>query len=855
MTTNNHYPVATGAAANAATINTPLGQLDERIGSMSPMAMPTAPTSAINAIQMEGGRLQNALYETTAPLLYNPDTHILSCAGQMRIWYGATGGAHFSIAGPISIDFSSLSTSTAVAYVTGMTWGTTQALTNSDIVVANAAALSTTLIDRTKLVLAIYCGTYSRNYVVSPFFDQELQRRAITGELLVNHNNIVWDPFNVASDPAVDFGARRRWWRSVALSVVDDATNPFGAQSLEFAYGAPGGPPLSPDVAGKLIYCDEIGAQEGDQVDLNLMASAASGNFQIAVYTYDATGAFTHDYYGTSTAFSGSSQTLNYTLTIPADTKFFGFTLRRASGTATGLIQAMWGRRLDGIVAQATPGISIVDAYAATERVAPADFVNRHALRDWHGKIADIEQGTSTTAVACVFGDSWVQELGITYYLRRWAQAKWGDAGVGWINFSLLPATYDVGVTYSTTGTWTTVDETSGQLYAIDLSHLSTTDAAATLTFAGVASTIVLHWYGVTSAGTFEYRVDGGSYTAVNTSTSTGYQTTTIGSLSDASHTIDIRIASAGNGVRLLGAELQRAAPGVRIHKMGNGGSETADWVAADSTNWDTAITAFAPNLCVILLGTNDQASDTAPDTYGANLETMIDRIRAAMPNCDVLLWSSSDNPRTTYHYRMSDYAAAMRTVAINRGVAFFDGYRCLGDYATADDRGLYRDIIHPNTTGYRVLANAVIDRLMPDANAPALPHGLTYTTGTWTPSLAFGGATTGIAYTARTGRYIRIGNLVWIMVSMLLSSKGSATGSATLTGLPFTVKSGGTAVFPVRWQSLASGAVDMAAYCNPGATTLALLAATAAATSLSSASDTLFGNTTALEFAGMYEV
>ncbi len=49
-----------------------------------------------------------------------------------------------------------------------------------------------------------------------------------------------------------------------------------------------------------------------------------------------------------------------------------------------------------------------------------------------------------------------------------------------------------------------------------------------------------------------------------------------------------------------------------------------------------------------------------------------------------------------------------------------------------------------------------------------------------------FGGLTTGITYTTQLGNYTKIGRTVFIQAYVLLSSKGSATGSATVTGLPF---------------------------------------------------------------------
>ena len=61
------------------------------------------------------------------------------------------------------------------------------------------------------------------------------------------------------------------------------------------------------------------------------------------------------------------------------------------------------------------------------------------------------------------------------------------------------------------------------------------------------------------------------------------------------------------------------------------------------------------------------------------------------------------------------------------------------------------------------------------------------YEEGTWTPAVTFGGAAVGVAYTANTnGRYVKVGGVVYVSGCLFLSNKGSSTGSAAITGLPF---------------------------------------------------------------------
>jgi len=93
----------------------------------------------------------------------------------------------------------------------------------------------------------------------------------------------------------------------------------------------------------------------------------------------------------------------------------------------------------------------------------------------------------------------------------------------------------------------------------------------------------------------------------------------------------------------------------------------------------------------------------------------------------------------------------------------------------------------------------------------------LTYTTGaaslnidianyadktSWTPVLQFGGGSTGITYVTQTGKYSRIGNLVFIAMEISLSSKGSSTGTAAITGLPVTSATGINQTFAVNYQA-----------------------------------------------------
>ena len=86
------------------------------------------------------------------------------------------------------------------------------------------------------------------------------------------------------------------------------------------------------------------------------------------------------------------------------------------------------------------------------------------------------------------------------------------------------------------------------------------------------------------------------------------------------------------------------------------------------------------------------------------------------------------------------------------------------------------------------VAAGHGIDFAATNNNGVSTPSELLsdYEEGTWSPVLKFGASSTGIAQASAAGRYTKIGKMVLASFNILLSDKGSQTGLATVTGLPF---------------------------------------------------------------------
>jgi len=125
---------------------------------------------------------------------------------------------------------------------------------------------------------------------------------------------------------------------------------------------------------------------------------------------------------------------------------------------------------------------------------------------------------------------------------------------------------------------------------------------------------------------------------------------------------------------------------------------------------------------------------------------------------------------------------------------------------------------------------------------------------GTWTFGVAFGGGTTGITYGSQTGRYVRNAGKITISGYMALTSKGTANGNATITGLPLVCKNDNGAYASV---SLTPGKISFANqhqhYININATTIAMNEVTEAGT-ITTLTDANFANDSTIMISATYE-
>jgi lysophospholipase L1-like esterase len=344
-----------------------------------------------------------------------------------------------------------------------------------------------------------------------------------------------------------------------------------------------------------------------------------------------------------------------------------------------------------------TEGISASSTYS--------NFNGRDNLDAWDAAIANIVGSGTGQAKILWIGDSWAAIGNHVVDTTKWLHDRYGHAGSGYV---AAGTTTDApaGITRAITGTWT---NSAASPYTIGMGSASASDITATLDITGVATSMVIHYLKKSGGGTFHYRVDAGGWTDIDTSAvSTTLNFETISGLTDGSHLLEIDITGIGtNGVELSGVEIIRTKSGVRVNNVAVGGTR-AEWYAdANVTEWAKALVQVDPDLVIISLGVNDLIANTTPETYKFDLETITSRLETALPGVSILIFTQGDIGTATT-YPMSDFVTQEKSLAVANNFGYVDNYNIIGDYVTANSRGLYTNVNHLDIDGYSILTNSL---------------------------------------------------------------------------------------------------------------------------------------------------
>jgi hypothetical protein len=311
-----------------------------------------------------------------------------------------------------------------------------------------------------------------------------------------------------------------------------------------------------------------------------------------------------------------------------------------------------------------------------------------HHLRGARARMRMIQAGEDDQLKIAIIGDSFLYATTrttgpVTADLIDFL----GDAGPGYIllaplNLGAMPASVgfpnanSTGYTVALTGGW-----------ALDYFHavpsIVTIEASgtATITVTGAATPVlsaaVLHFV-ATADGSAQYRWNGGSWHILDL-TGSGPDTVAIETDMPVSGAWTLEIEWVFGTVNLAGIALESAGNGVRIDKLAQPGTNVAQWVGVDATQFMASLATLEPDAILIMHGTNSQNSH-APDVFAGYMETLISRCKTAVPTAGILVVMPPENMRDDNTYAMADYAAEVRALCQTVGAAFLDLQYYFGD-------------------------------------------------------------------------------------------------------------------------------------------------------------------------------
>ena len=198
----------------------------------------------------------------------------------------------------------------------------------------------------------------------------------------------------------------------------------------------------------------------------------------------------------------------------------------------------------------------------------------------------------------------------------------------------------------------------------------------------------------------------------------------------DAHEEVNIHALS-GHTVRLYAVVFDEPG-GVVVDNAALGGSKARYHLASLDPVYAAQVRRRDPHLVLLSFGGNEGNDfGTSINEYGTSLRQMVSRVRRLTPEADCVLVGPLDKPlerdgEWTHRYRTTAIARVQREVGEEYRCSFFDTIAFMGgrmsmlEWVEAD---LARDdFVHLTQEGYELVAHAILDAIMPRAEADALP-------------------------------------------------------------------------------------------------------------------------------------
>jgi lysophospholipase L1-like esterase len=366
-----------------------------------------------------------------------------------------------------------------------------------------------------------------------------------------------------------------------------------------------------------------------------------------------------------------------------------------------------------------------------------------HALDAFYAALAKTDSGVPGSAVRVAhYGDSLIVSDFMSSTLRRRFQARFGDAGHGFILIAKAWKWYlHYDVSHSSSEGWLTNrivnPRIADELYGYGGVSFRSAEMGVKATFGtskpppgGLpdegfgrrVSRFQVHYLEQPKGGKFDLSIDGKKVSTVDTNAVEKALKTATVNIEDGEHSLEVKV-SGGAEARLFGVALEREVPGVVWDALGVLGGRARMLDVNDDAHWASSLRARDPSLVVMQYGTNESTDTGYPmDQYEASLELVLKQVRQALPQASCLVVGPMDRAGKSGGETMPiilKLEEAQRKVAFKAGCAYWDtflamgGPGAMGRWVKAKPQLGSGDYTHPTYAGASILGDLLYSALM----------------------------------------------------------------------------------------------------------------------------------------------
>lgn len=286
---------------------------------------------------------------------------------------------------------------------------------------------------------------------------------------------------------------------------------------------------------------------------------------------------------------------------------------------------------------------------------------------------------------------------------------------------------YGSAVTWVQTGAVTRNDNTSAATFGIAGSRLDLTGTQSWSVQPAArypADKIRIYYNKTVGGGTFNWSIDGGATTGVNTDPGSGGDTLGVVTISSGletqgAHTV--LIANVSGSSRIYGMDFQQQAQsGFIVDILQSGSSQVSNWTANMSYT-ASYIATISPAVAVIWFDVNDAISSVSSATYMTNIRALVTGLALPATSSPVFLTylakqtaTGSGLSDTVPNGLMAQYRTSLLAGVASDGWSVIDAFTADPSIAYMNTNGMYLDDRHYAITAAPYRWNTVVRSVMP---------------------------------------------------------------------------------------------------------------------------------------------